>query len=280
MMMNVLAAALAASLMQAPNDTTFAVGATGRVDVETFSGAIVVRSWDRSAVRVRALGNGAALNIRTTGSVVYVRPQSRGPAPSRAGLEIHVPAAWGVAASSPMGGIVIDGAGGEVTASTAQGSIEISRAGRVRAESANGSVQVSDARGPVTARTANGSVRIDGADGDVLAETVNGPVTLTRIRSASVEASSMNGQVSYTGSILDGGRYHFSTHNGAVRMAVPEQANATVSIYTHSGRFDAGFPITLTFGGGRTNRSEFVLGSGSARIELESFSGDIRLIRP
>ena len=44
------------------------------------------------------------------------------------------------------------------------------------------------------------------------------------------------------------------------------------------GDFESAFPVTITERHGK--RFEFTLGNGSARVELESFSGTIRLVRP
>jgi hypothetical protein len=53
--------------------------------------------------------------------------------------------------------------------------------------------------------------------------------------------------------------------------------SATVSVATFSGGFESDFPVTLreVLGGGRN--FQFTLGDGAARIELESFAGQIRL---
>jgi len=125
----------------------------------------------------------------------------------------------------------------------------------------------------------NGAVHIVRSTGPVIASSVNGEIVLDRIDSDDVEASTVNGTVTYEGLIKNGGSYRFSTHNGDVDVTVPERVNATVSVATFSGEFSSGFPIQLseTKHGRRFN---FTLGNGGARIELESFQGGIRLRRP
>lgn len=61
-------------------------------------------------------------------------------------------------------------------------------------------------------------------------------------------------------------------------MAIPDRANVTVSVASFEGEFDASFPVQITEQ--RKRRFSFTIGSGSARMELESFDGDIRLRRP
>src|SRR6266550_1457928 len=65
-------------------------------------------------------------------------------------------------------------------------------------------------------------IKVDGAQGEITAETVNGDITLIQIESANAEANTVNGDITYDGTIKDGGRYRFGTHDGDVRVSVPE----------------------------------------------------------
>src|SRR3989441_843912 len=124
----------------------------------------------------------------------------------------------------------------------------------------------------------NEEIRATEVSGDLTAETVNGDITLMRIESANAEANTVNGDITYDGTIKDGGRYRFGTHDGDVRVSVAEKANVSVSVSTFNGEFNACFPVQLT--GKTKHRFSFTLGSGSARLELESFGGDIKICRP
>jgi len=94
-----------------------------------------------------------------------------------------------------------------------------------------------------------------------------------------VEASTINGEVTYEGQVKDGGSYRFTSHDGTVSMVMPERSNATVSVATYTGDFTTTFPVQIneTRPGKRFN---FTLGNGSAKIELASFQGTIRVRRP
>src|SRR5207253_7387883 len=91
-------------------------------------------------------------------------------------------------------------------------------------------------------------------------------------------SSDLNGDIVYDGTIKEGGRYRFSTHDGDLRVSIPEKSSVSVSVSTFNGDFSACFPVQLT--GKTKHRFSFTIGSGSARLELESFDGDIRLCRP
>ena len=60
---------------------------------------------------------------------------------------------------------------------------------------------------------------------------------------------------------------------------MPANANATVSVNTFNGSFESDYPVTLT-GKNQRRKFSFTIGNGSARVDLESFGGDIRLARP
>jgi DUF4097 and DUF4098 domain-containing protein YvlB len=108
---------------------------------------------------------------------------------------------------------------------------------------------------------------------------VNGGVTLSRVNGSSVAASSVNGDLAYDGTIRNGGRYAFTTHNGSITLTIAEGTNAAVSVSTFSGEFTSQFPVTLTESR-KGKRFSFTLGSGSAQVTLESFQGTIELVRP
>ena len=81
--------------------------------------------------------------------------------------------------------------------------------------------------------------------------------------------------------MADNGRYSFTTHNGDVVVAVPENANATFSIRTYNGDFSTSLPLK---GPDRSEvrrgkRITYTLGNGSAEVEMESFGGAIRVRR-
>ena len=193
--------------------------------------------------------------------------------------DITVPTSMALALSGVYTDISVDGSQGEVTAETVEGSVKVSGgAGNVSLKSVQGEVTLEKARGRISLSSVNETITATGISGDISAETVNGDVTLTQIESANTDATTVNGDITYDGTIKDGGRYRFSTHDGDLRVAVPENAGVSVSVATFNGDFSSCFPVQLSRK--TKHRFDFTIGSGTARIELESFNGDIRLCRP
>jgi DUF4097 and DUF4098 domain-containing protein YvlB len=126
--------------------------------------------------------------------------------------------------------------------------------------------------------TAAGDVRLGDVAGALSVEAIDGDVVVEGADADKVQVTTVDGDVLYDGPIRDEGRYRFATHDGDIVCTVPEGANATVSVATFAGDFEASFPIAIQSSVDR--RFQFTLGSGSARLELEAFEGEILLIRP
>ncbi len=285
-MLTTLAAAVLVSLAPPPlpqgqTDTTIAVPAGASLSVNNFGGAIVVHGWNQNRVKVHAEhGSRGRIEVALVGNTVTVRASSRGGAPSVVDFEITVPQAMGLTLSGTYAEITVDGVTGPISAETVNGEVDVrGGSGIITLHSIQGSVTLADATGRIEVNSVNEDVALSNVSGQIKAETTNGELTLTGIRSSSVDASTINGDVVYEGTITDGGSYSFSSHNGDVRVSVPEGANVTVTAATANGDIDASFPLPFT-GTPAKHRYTFKLGSGSARMEVESFQGDIELRRP
>ncbi len=272
-----------AALALAPaqqTDTTLPVRAGARLEVNNFGGSIAVKAWSRSAVRIVA-SHSSRDRILIDASDQFVRVKSegrRGPA-QVVDYDITVPTAMALSLTGVYTDIEVQGVQGEVTAETVQGEVKVSGgAGTVSLKSVQGAVTLENAKGRIDLSSVNEAITGRGIAGDISAETVNGDIELRQIESGNTEANTVNGDITYDGTITDGGRYRFSTHDGDLRIAVPEKANVSVSVSTFNGDFSACFPVQLT--GKTKHRFNFTIGSGSARLEVETFDGDIKLCRP
>ena len=273
-------ATLAALGIAQQTDTTIPVRAGARLEVSNFGGDIAIKTWSKSAVRVTASHSGRdRISIDATDQYVRVKSQGRRGPSQMVDYDITVPTSMALALTGVYTDISVDGSQAEVTAETVEGSVKVSGgAGNVSLKSVQGEVTLEKAKGRISLSSVNEAITATAISGDVSAETVNGDITLTQIESANTDATTVNGDITYDGTIKDGGRYRFSTHDGDLRVSVPEKAGVSVSVATFNGDFSACFPVQLV--NKTKHRFEFTIGSGSARIELESFNGDIRLCRP
>lgn len=263
-------------------DQTVPATRGARLTVNNFAGEVNIRTWERDALRVQAVHSARTkVSIQTTPSGMSLNASgSMGP-PGAVDYTITAPAWMPIKVSGTYNFVSIEGAQSEVSAETVRGDIVVKGGtGFVTAKSVEGEIILEGVRGKVTASSVNEGIRITASSGEIAAETINGSIVMSRIDSKSVSASSVNGDITYDGSAVDGGRYSFSTHNGDITMAIPETSNATFSVRTYNGDFKPTLPVTGVGEARRGKRLTFVLGNGSAEVELESFGGTIRLRRP
>jgi DUF4097 and DUF4098 domain-containing protein YvlB len=274
-----LAAALTLAAQQI--DTTLTAERGQRLVVNAYGGDVTVRSWNRSAVRVEATASGNnRVEVSSSSSAVTVRTQGRHERSTEVGLRISVPVWMALSLSGVHTNATIQGTRAPVSVETVEGNVNVTGGdGLISLRSVQGSVALQGARGRISVNSVNEDVQVTNSTGEILAETVNGEIALEGVDAATVDASTVNGDISYAGTIRNGGRYSLSTHNGDITLTVAEGASANVAVSTFNGEFESEFPVPLS--GTRKGKGfNFTLGSGSAQVTLESFQGTIQLIRP
>jgi hypothetical protein len=282
-------------------DTTLSVPPRGRLELENLSGAILVSAWDRGTMRVQAEHaprtrvlvdvRPATVTLRTVRRIRIPDLDGSRHArneeieiPSRVDYRLTVPRWMSLRLSGINSQISVEGVDGDVSAEAVTGSVTI-RGGRgaIRANSINGEVEITGVHGSVEAESVNDGVTLRDVEGRVRVETVRGDVGLERIDSDAVEASTVSGNLRYSGVLRPGGSYQFESHSGDLTVVLPERPDVAVSVDTYSGEFTSSFPVQSksmsTSVRGRGKEFDFTLGEGRAELSLESFSGLIRLVR-
>lgn len=233
--------------------------------------------------------SGIAGSIRVeayAGPAVQVTAVKRGPADDRAEIRIlteqddegvTICAAYGSTGSCHRGGnhshvhdneasvdfVARVPAGVAFDGSMVSGDVDVTGLGaRVEVSSVSGDVSVRNVRGDVSARSVSGRATLDAVDGE------------------NVSGNSVSGDVEFGGPVRQSGRYVFRSVSGNLTLRVDGPLNAHVSLSTVSGDLESDFPVTVE-GGGRFGRRnlDFTVGTGAARLELGTVSGDFHLRR-
>jgi hypothetical protein len=262
-------------------DTTVPATKGQRLDVNVFAGSVTVRTWNRDAVKVEGEpGQRDRLEVESRGGSVSVRLAGRY-GPGAADLVITMPAGMAIDVSGVELDVTVENCRCAAHVESVRGDVVVSGVqGATSLSSVEGDVKLTGGNGTVQANSVNADVAVRDVTGDVAAETVNGDVALERIRGGSVSGSTVNGDVTFDGEVRRGGSYSLTSHQGDVRFVLPPSAGATVRVNTFNGSFESDFPVTLQGQAGRNKRLTFTLGDGGASVSLESFSGDIRLLKP
>jgi DUF4097 and DUF4098 domain-containing protein YvlB len=280
----IAACALTPALRAQSVDSTITVRSGARLELQSVSGSVRIRAWNRSQIRVQAETDGARVNLDASSSGVSVRAiPHRGEGdvdftisvPVGTPLEVHAISA-DVDASAVCGPARLGSISGGVTLVCATGDVEV--------ESVSGDVSATDIRdGHAEISSVSGDVQVRQVRGSLNTHSVSGDVTLERVDGDDVGVETVSGEIGFSGPIHDNGRYRFHSHSGDVTVRTDGDLNATVSVSTFSGDLESDWPITITPGrpGGRMHGQdwEFTVGNGGARLTLESFSGTIYLRR-
>jgi DUF4097 and DUF4098 domain-containing protein YvlB len=259
-------------------DTTLAARRGDRLEAENHNGNITVRTWARSDVMLRVSGSRRSVTMDRSGSTISVELEWEHGDPGNASYELTVPAWMPLELSGVNSSIAVTGIRAPISAETVNGSIVVEGGtGTINLASVEGTVTLTGADGRIAVESVNDDVIVRRSRGEVAGESVNG-IVMIDADSRRVSAETVNGDITFSGPVYDGGTYSFSTHNGSVVLGMQEGANASVSVSTFQGELLADFPVTIR--GSRERGFSFTTGSGSARIEVESFQGTIRLVRP
>lgn len=286
MTMIVMTVAVALALAQAParppqTDETVAVKRGARLSVDNFAGEVVVHAWDRDAVRVQARHRArTTVNVRTVASGVRVTADST-MGPASVDYDITAPAWMPVKITGTYEFATVDGIQAEVSVETVRGDVTVKGSrGPLFVRSVEGRVNVEDAGGRIDVSSVNEGVRISGTGGDLVAESINGAVTLSRMRASSATVSTVNGDITYDGTLAANGRYEFTSHNGNLVLTLPDGTNATFTVRTYNGGLMTEVPVQGSREGLERGRAvTLTLGTGAADVSLESFDGEIRIRR-
>ena len=138
--------------------------------------------------------------------------------------------------------------------------VQVPRAAMVTLRTVNGGISIDDFHGTAKFRASNGGVSLTNVGGDISGQTTNGGVT-----------------VNLEGDRWDGAGLDVETHNGGVRMTVPDNYSAVLDTGTVNGRINVDFPITVQ--GRLSDRLTTTLGSGGARVRVITTNGGVTIRR-
>jgi DUF4097 and DUF4098 domain-containing protein YvlB len=288
MITGILLSALTATGLVQQTDTIMDAEGASRFGLEAFQGQVVIRTWDRDAVRVVADHTDShSVQFRRSGSTIYVEPETeRGMGLAHAvDFQVTLPSRLDIDIEGLAIDVDIQGAEGQIEVSTVHGPIRVMGGrGQISLESVNGEVWLEGAQGNIDVSGVAGGITIRDCTGGIFAESVGGGISLERVSSSDVEVGSVGGTVRFDGEILDGGMYSFGTHGGQIWLTLPEGIDAQVDVVTLAGDIEVDYPGAPSepargdrIPGLNEKELSFELGTGSARIEVETFAGKVHI---
>ena len=186
---------------------------------------------------------------------------------ARVDFDISVPAGVSVTVSTATAPITVDGITGEMASlSSDTGQITVRNLSKVH-------VHVRSVTAPVNLAA------IDG--GDVEITTAGGAVQMANVSGPMVNVGTTSGNITYQGDCSGGGAYKLTTYSGVIDVTLPETASVDLSARSVSGEVKNDFPLQQKAHTSFVPKSGSSFAgtslSGSSSLELQSFSGRIRV---
>jgi DUF4097 and DUF4098 domain-containing protein YvlB len=185
--------------------------------------------------------------------------------------------------------------------------------GVLATETVSGDVIINQAGQLETAKSVSGDLAVDGAasQSDVALASVSGDVSVKAVKARGIDANSVSGNVEFAdvatgrlrvksvsgdlafgGPLEKGGRYSLQSHSGDVTVYTDGKTGFELKAGTFSGDVTSDLKITSTFGGeppsdappgrhpgrGPGQRVSGTFGDGGALLEVNTFSGDVRIV--
>lgn len=205
------------------------------------------------------------------------------PAPTNPGggtLELRVPAGARVWVKTEHATVVVEGVTGELDLNIVAGSITVrGNPSHANLESMDGTVTIAGSPTWLRVKTADGEVTMRGSSEDMAVTTVSGQVIIGDGSVERARIETVTGGVQFSGTLVRGATLTIDTHSGAIDFASRLKANVSIDARTLTGRIDNGLSTRRPVVGsdGRGEEVKVELGEGTAKAQLRSFKGSMRL---
>lgn len=280
------------------------------IEIEHLNGFAKIEGWDKNLVQIKGELDDEAEGLtfeRTSKGIeieVEMPRRFRTPwgheKPKGDNLIIKVPHNSRVNYNSMNASVEVENIDMAVSIDTINGSVEANDLkGKISIETVNGHIKTSKLNGTIRVgsvngnfedkksvaeklvfETVNGDIKSDIKSPDTRIETVNGQVELSLGEIKRLEVSTVNGEIDTQFTLLKDAEVEASSVGGKITLTMQKEVKAYFEVNTHAGGkivndITSDRAVKSRFGPGRS--LEFSTPDASAKVEVESVSGKIRL---
>jgi len=288
-----LSLSIGQALADTPINLSHDASPNAHVSISNVKGAVTVSAWDRNQVQVTGrLGDGAKpLAIEGSNSSLSIKVEPQGKSglfswgsDSSMGstkLDVRVPKGASLdvdVVSAPMN---IDGIdGGVIKVNTVSGKARINaRSPSVDADAVSGSLELAGSADKVALQTVSGDILAPNVGAEANLQTVSGRIRVSGGPWRKLNLSTVSGDVQLTGGVAPNGSYDVDSMSGDVQIQVPSNLSAIIKASTFSGDLRSDFGTVKKPEHGPGSELEATAGAGGAKMNVETFSGDLRIRR-
>jgi len=279
-MTGTLALFLLVGTLTSPGDTLVEVRQGDRLVLRDFGGVVLVEIWDRPMLRAEVEAKGSVpLRIQRSGSSLELGFAGGGAQDRRKELRVTVPPWMKLEISGRELDVEVRGLEGDVTVRNLRGDLSFRNLGGVvEAYTVEGSIEAHNLTGSARLRTGDDELWVGSSSASLDLETVDGEIRMEGVDALRVSARTTEGEIEFSGRILEGGEYGFFSHGGDIQLRLVPPVNLDATVLAYEGEFESDFPVRTS--GFRSGEGlEFTLGTGGARLVIETFDGEIQLLR-
>ena len=261
--------------------------ADARISVKNINGSITIEGWSNKEIHITGTLGEDVENLAIDGTENRLRIEVELPhhghnRDADADLNIKVPVGAEIDVDVVNCPIDVTKVDGTLELESVNGNITVDgKPSRVKASTVNGRITLTVTSTEVETQTVNGRILLDGVSGEVRAGSVGGSIEVRGGKFDSAEFQTVSGDVDFTGALQGSGTFDFEAHSGDIILTLPANASAEFDISTFSG------DILNDFGPSGQRKSKFgpgkelyfTTGGGKARVSINTFSGDVRLVK-
>jgi hypothetical protein len=262
-----------------------------RISISNVAGEVRITAWDRPSVQVGGqLGDGAK-PLAITGSndklAIEVRPQGGGGwfnwgSDSHMGptmLDLHVPGGATLDVHVVSAPVVIDGMdGGDITVNTVSGRARINaRTPSLDVDSVSGNIELAGHAAQANLQTVSGDILAPVLGDRAKLQTISGRIQAGGGPWRQFTLSTVSGDVQLNGGLAPDGKIGIDSMSGNVQLQLPSGTSASVHASSFSGDLRSDFGTAQKSEHGPGSKLDARLGSGGGTINVETFSGDLRM---
>jgi len=256
----------------------------GVVEISNVTGNIEVSGWDRTEVSVHAelVGGAEGVDVSSEGghtSIKVRQPALYGNGPAR--LQVKIPKDSELDVSAVSADVGTSGVLGVQRLSTVSGKITVEiAAADVELKTVSGSVQVTGHGQPARLRasTVSADMHVEHGGGDIEAGTVNGSLIVSVDAARSVRAHTTSSAVRVEGTLARGATVEASSVSGNLTVRAGADGGFGYEVSSFSGNISDCFNVSpehTKYGPG--SRLEGTRGDGAGRVRLKTMSGNVEL---
>jgi len=280
-----LAVAVLPALAERPVDETRPLDPGGTLEISNVAGSVTVLGGSGQVEITGTLGDDVEeLEIEGDGSHLEIRVKTPRNTRSDMDIDSHL------TIRAPNGALLeVQTVSASIAVEDLDERLELqSVSGEIRAESrprvltvqtVSGEIHTTGASERAEVQSVSSLIELGEISGRIQASTVSGGIRVTGGSLDEAELSSVSGDIEVTTDLPAGAELHISNHSGDTILKLGGGASASFDVTTFSGDIDnqLGPPAERTSKYAPGKSLEFSVGGGSARVEIESFSGQVIL---